>query len=329
MYYIENICTDPRYNLALEEYVYSLLSTYKEKFMLLWRNSPSIIVGRFQNTAAEVNEPFVRENNLHVIRRITGGGAVYHDLGNLNYTFAVPNDSDNPFYFQKHSQPIVDVLQSLGVYAEFNSRNDLAINGLKFSGNAQHMDKKRLLHHGTLLFNSDLEKLSLALKVSEDKFQSKAAKSVKSRVTNILQWLPRPMSIEAFKDAILRQMDKKEGFKPYFLSQDDRKNIERLIEEKYSTWSWNWGRSPEFTEKKSRRFNAGKVEACFNIKDGVITGCRFFGDFFGDENLNIFEGHLLHCLYEEKALRKRLASIDTEKYFASIPKEELVSFICG
>ena len=126
------------------------------------------------------------------------------------------------------------------------------------------MDKKRLLHHGTLLFNSDLEKLSLALKVSEDKFQSKAAKSVKSRVTNILQWLPRPMSIEAFKDAILRQMDKKEGFKPYFLSQDDRKNIERLIEEKYSTWSWNWGRSPEFTEKKSRRFNAGKVEACFN-----------------------------------------------------------------
>lgn len=328
MYYIENNSVNPRYNLAFEEYVYSLLSTCQEKFILLWRNEPSIIVGRFQNTAGEINAPFVKENNINIVRRITGGGAVYHDLGNLNYTFAVPNDSENPFDFQKHTQPIIDVLQSLGVKAEFNSRNDLSIDGKKFSGNAQHMDKKRLLHHGTLLFNTDLDVLSQALNVSEDKFISKAAKSVRSRVTNILPWLPRKITIETFRNAILDQMDKKEGVKTYPLTQDDHKKIKKLMEDKYNTWEWNWGKSPEYTEKKSHRFDAGKVEAYFNIKEGTIIGCQFFGDFFGDENIDVLENHLLNCPYEESALKERLSSVLVEKYFAAIPKEEIVSFIC-
>ncbi|HRV99615.1 MAG TPA: lipoate--protein ligase, partial [Aminobacteriaceae bacterium] len=281
MYFIEGQSHDPAYNLALEEYLYRSVNEGHPGYFLLWQNAPSIIVGRFQNTAQEVNRPFVEERGIHVVRRISGGGAVYHDLGNVNYSFIVPNDEGTPFDFARHARPVIDALAKLGVEAESGGRNDLLIDGRKFSGSAQHMDRRRLLHHGTLLFDSDLSILEQALSVDEEKFTSKGFKSVRSRVTNILPMLTEPISVEEFIDALRGALS---GTETYSLDETQLSEIRRLRDEKYATWEWNWGASPEFTERKARRFPWGKVEALLNVKEGVIRQARFYGDYFGTEN---------------------------------------------
>ncbi len=324
MYFIEGQSHDPAYNLALEEYLYRSVNEGHPGYFLLWQNAPSIIVGRFQNTAQEVNRPFVEERGIHVVRRISGGGAVYHDLGNVNYSFIVPNDEGTPFDFARHARPVIDALAKLGVEAESGGRNDLLIDGRKFSGSAQHMDRRRLLHHGTLLFDSDLSILEQALSVDEEKFTSKGFKSVRSRVTNILPMLPEPISVEEFIDALRGALS---GTDTSSLDEAQLSEIRRLRDEKYATWEWNWGASPEFTERKARRFPWGKVEALLNVKEGVIRQARFYGDYFGTENREEIERLLEGRVYKEDALREALEGFPLERSFKGAGTEEFLTFL--
>ena len=235
-----------------------------------------------------------------------------------------PGDEVAPFDFARHAQPVIRALAKLGVTAECGSRNDLCINGQKFSGSAQHMDQRRLLHHGTLLFDSDLSVLASALNVDEEKFTSKGFKSVRSRVTNILPHLPSSLSVDEFIAALRDSLSETEKIS---LTNEQMGEIRRLREEKYATWEWNWGASPEFTERKVRRFQWGKVEALLNVKDGVIEQARFFGDFFGTENRENLEKLFEGCAYREERLREVLDRISLERYFKGVNKEEFLTFL--
>ena len=234
--------TDPHFNLAMEEYVLKYLNL-AEEYLLLWQNEPAIIIGRHQNTLEEVNMDYTRENNIHVVRRLSGGGAVYHDLGNLNFTFIRRAIRSELLDLKSFTQPVIHALKKLGVNAEVSGRNDLTIEGKKFSGNAQYLYKNNILHHGTLLFDSDLSELNKALRVRADKIESKGIKSVRSRVTNIREHIKgdQDTNINEFtallRDAVAEVQG--ENFAEYTLGEKDYEGIRALMQERYLTWQWN------------------------------------------------------------------------------------------
>ena len=243
MLLIYNEKTNPYFNLAMEEY---LLKNFDEDMFILWRNERSVIVGKNQNTLSEINLDYIKENSIPVVRRQSGGGAVFHDLGNINFTF-ISNNNDNFNNFKRFTNPIIEILKTLDINAEFSGRNDLLIDGCKFSGNAQYNYKNKVMHHGTLLFASQISDLSNALKVKPMKFKDKSVKSVKARVTNISEHLKVPMDILEFKDLIIDYLYKTNtDTKYYTLSELDIININKLVEEKYNTWDWNFGHSPKY-----------------------------------------------------------------------------------
>ncbi|SHI14143.1 lipoate--protein ligase [Sporanaerobacter acetigenes] len=327
MIYIKNDCNKPQFNLALEEYVFNYLDQFDEIF-LLWINEPTIVVGKHQNTIEEINIQYVKENNINVVRRLSGGGAVYHDLGNLNYTIISKNKDSNGFDFKTFSQPVIEVLADLGIHAEFTGRNDIVIDGKKFCGNAQYMRKGRVLHHGAILFDVELDVLAKALKVSQDKIVSKGVKSVRSRVTNIKEHLKEDITIEDFKELLLKHMFKdKEDMEVYELTEEDLKNINKLMEERYMTWDWVYGQSPEFNIRKDRRFPSGKVEILIDVDNGFIKDIKFYGDFFGHGDLKDVEEKLVDIKYSEDEINEALKSIDVGYYFSGISQDELLKAI--
>ena len=253
MIYLLNTSTQPYFNLALEEYI---LKQFHEECFMLWQNSPSIIAGKNQNTLSEINLDFIKEHNLPVVRRLSGGGTVFHDLGNLNFTFIVNDDGNSFINFKKFTLPIVEVLQKLSVNAVLSGRNDLTIEGKKFSGNAQYKSKNRLLHHGTLLFSSNISDIASALKVDPSKFEGKGIKSVESRVTNITEHLKEPLTISQFNEMILQHIKTEHReFDFYELTPEDIKNVNNLVEEKYSTWEWNFGTSSPYNFSNRKKIS--------------------------------------------------------------------------
>ena len=326
MIYIKNNDNRPQFNLALEQYVFDSLDEYDEIF-LLWINEPSIIVGKNQNTIEEINLNYIKENNINVVRRLSGGGAVYHDYGNLNYTIISKNSETSAFNFEAFSQPVIEVLAELGIKAEFTGRNDITIDGQKFCGNAQYMKKGKVLHHGAMLFDTDLTVLGNALKVSQDKIASKGVKSVRSRVTNIVEHLEEKITVEDFKELLLNHMFKGMAIQEYKLTEEDYANINKLMEERYNTWEWNFGESPEFNIEKSKRFPAGKVETKIDVEDGIIKSMKIYGDFFGGGEISTVEEMFKGVKYKEDEIRKVLDNIDIEYYFVKINKEELLDCI--
>lgn len=323
MKYIENLSNDPRYNLAFEEYCFKNLPR-DEDYVILWINGPAIIIGKNQNTLEEVNLGYVKENGISVVRRITGGGAVYHDLGNLNFSFIVNADGSKVIDFKKYNIPILRALEKLGIEAELKGRNDITINEMKFSGIAQSIWRDRVLNHGTLLLDTRLDVLSQALNVKQDKIESKGIKSVKSRVTNIKPHLKDNISIEEFRDLILKYIFEFEGKTPerYELSEKDLSEIDKLFREKYSSWEWNFGHSPEFNYKNYKRFPFGSVEIRLQIDEGYIKECKIYGDFFGSENIEQLEERLLGIKYEEEDLMNSISDEDLKRYFGDISKED-------
>ena len=305
MLIIKNYNTDPYFNLAAEEY---LLKQFDDDIFTLWRNDNAIIVGKHQNTLAEINVDVVNEKNIKVIRRLSGGGTVFHDLGNLNFTFITnaKNKDEIKIDFKFFTLPIIEVLKTLGVNAEFSGRNDLLIDGMKISGNAEHIyhQKKRTLHHGTLLYASQIADLSAALKVNPLKFEDKAVKSVRSRVTNISSHMPSTLTVETFYQKIIEFMASHyKDVRFYEYTDADVAAIEQLANEKYKTWEWNFGYSPKYTFKKSSKSPGGFIEQA-----------RIHGDFFNAKEVEELEQLLIGCPHNSEFIRQKLSQVNIEDY---------------
>lgn len=326
MLLINNTNTNAYFNLAMEEY---FLKNTNEDIFLLWQNENSIIVGKNQNTLSEINYDYVKENNIKVVRRLSGGGAVFHDLGNINFTFISCND--NSFSdFKKFTMPIVEALKELNVHAEFSGRNDLLIDGQKFSGNAQYNYKNKVMHHGTLLFSSKINDLSNALKVKPSKFQGKSVKSVKSRVTNISSHLDKKMTVLEFKDYLMDFINKRDKNSHFYeLNDKDVESINKLVEEKYSTWEWNFGYSPKYSLYNELKYPGGNVEFSLDVHDGLIKDIKFFGDFFGKEDISFIENKLRNVKHNEYSIKSALEDVDINNYFLNCNIDILVSGIMG
>ncbi|MCC9850367.1 lipoate--protein ligase, partial [Streptococcus agalactiae] len=322
-----NTSNDPAYNVALEAYAFQKLTDIDEIF-ILWINEPAIIIGRHQNTIQEINKEFIDKNGIHVVRRLSGGGAVYHDLNNLNYTIISNNTQEGAFDFQTFSKPVIDTLAKLGVKAEFTGRNDLEINGQKFAGNAQAYYKGRMMHHGCLLFDVDMSVLGQALKVSKDKIESKGIKSVRARVTNIVDHLSDKITVQEFSDAILAQMKEEyPEMDEYVLSDAELSEIQAMRDNQFATWDWTYGKAPEYTIERGVRYPAGKITTYANVENSTIKSVKIFGDFFGVKPVDDIEKMLEGVRYDYKDVLAALKTVDTSQYFSRMTPEEITKAI--
>ena len=327
MKYIVNNSHNPAYNVALEAYAFRELLAEDELF-ILWINEPTIVIGKHQNAIEEINKTYTDEHGIHVVRRLSGGGAVYHDLNNLNYTIISNKSQEGAFDFKTFSQPVIETLADLGVTATFTGRNDLEIDGKKFCGNAQAYYKGRMMHHGCLLFDVDMTVLGNALQVSKDKIESKGVKSVRARVTNILDELPEKMTVEAFSNQLLNKM--KESYPDmteYVFSDNELKNIQALADQQFGTWDWTYGKAPEYTIKRSVRYPAGKITTYANVEKSIIKGMKLYGDFFGIKDVADIEQALIGLRYEYPDVLAKLQTIDTTQYFTNITPQEIAKAI--
>ncbi|GAA5348409.1 lipoate--protein ligase [Streptococcus uberis] len=327
MKYIVNKSNNPAYNIALEAYAFRELLSEVEIF-ILWINEPAIIIGKHQNTIQEINKEYIDAHGIHVARRLSGGGAVYHDLNNLNYTIISNKSEEGAFDFKTFSQPVIETLADLGVKAEFTGRNDLEINGKKFCGNAQAYYKGRMMHHGCLLFDVDMTVLGDALKVSKDKIESKGIKSVRARVTNIIDELPEKITVNEFSDKILAKM--KETYPDmteYVLSEDELAKIQKSADEQFGNWDWVYGKAPEYTIERNVRYPAGKINTFANVEKSIIKNIKIYGDFFGIKDVQDIEELLVGTRYENKDVLEKLKTIDTTQYFSGMTVEEVAKAI--
>ncbi|MGV2940707.1 lipoate--protein ligase [Mesobacillus sp. LC4] len=328
MLFIDNKgITDPRINLAIEEYALKNLDI-NETYLLFYINEPSIIIGKNQNTIEEINTEYVDKNGIHVVRRLSGGGAVYHDLGNLNFSFITKDDGESFHNFRKFTEPVVNALRKLGVNAELSGRNDLLAEGRKISGNAQFSTRGRMFSHGTLLFDSEIESVVSALNVKKDKIESKGIKSIRSRVANISEFLSEKVTIEEFRSLLLKNIfDGLDDIPEYVLTEQDWKNIHELSKERYQNWDWNYGKSPKFNLQHSHRFPVGQVDVRFEVNKGIIENCKIYGDFFGVGDVTEIEDKLTGIKYERSQIAHALEGVDIKHYFGNISKEDFINLI--
>ncbi|MGE6260979.1 lipoate--protein ligase [Heyndrickxia sporothermodurans] len=328
MLFIDNQgITDPRINLAIEEYALNNLDI-NETYLLFYINQPSIIIGRNQNTIEEINTEYVEKNNIIVVRRLSGGGAVYHDLGNLNFSFITKDDGESFHNFLKFTEPVIEALKELGVNAELSGRNDIQVGGRKISGNAQFSTKGRMFSHGTLMLDSEIENVVSALKVKKDKIESKGIKSIRSRVANISEFLDEKMPMEQFRQLLLSSIfGGSENIQEYKLTDEDWKKIHKLSEERYQNWEWNYGKSPKFNLQHTHRFPVGGIDVRLEVNKGIIENCKIYGDFFGVGNVRDIEEKLTGIRYERSDIDSALKDMNVKHYFGNITKEELIDLI--
>jgi len=318
---------DPAINLALEEYIFRQLPD--NNYLLFYVNEPSIIIGKNQNTVEEINAEYVKEHNLHIVRRLSGGGAVYHDLGNLNFSFIMKDDGSSFHNFKKFTEPVVQALHEMGIEAELTGRNDIQIGERKISGNAQFHSRGKMISHGTLLFNSEMSNVASALKVSAEKYASKSTKSVRSRVANIAEFLQSPMTIEQFRLKILHSIfGSSEQVETYELTKEDWEKIHQLADERYRSWEWNYGRSPKFNMQQRKRIEGvGTFDVRLNVEEGIIKDAAIYGDFFGRGDRNEVAEKLVGLKYTEEQLLELSNSMDLKYYFGPITLDDWMSLL--
>ena len=324
IHYLETGSVDPCYNLAMEQYV--LEHRREGDWLMLWQNQNTVVVGLNQNTAEEINASFVEEHGITVVRRMTGGGAVYHDLGNLNYSFIRDVGNAEELTISRFTEPVCRALASLGVQASASGRNDILVDGKKISGVAQRIAGGRILHHGTLLFDSDPAMIAGALRVDPAKFTSKSAKSVRSRIGNLRDYLPDGTDLPQFWALLLRELTR-DGLIPESLSPDELQEIRMLADDKYRSWDWTYGRSPDYQYHSRRRFPGGTLEVYMNIHTGRIDEIVFFGDFMATVPLDSLIRALRGVRRDAESLTEVLDRFDLSSLFGGIRKEEVLSLL--
>lgn len=323
MLIIDSPSNNAYFNIASEEYLLSRFPT--EEIFLLYVNAPSIIVGKFQNTLAEINLDYVKEKDIKVVRRMSGGGAVYHDLGNLNFSFHKVLGDDDFGDFRQFTQPVLNVLNRLGVPAVLKGRNDLLVEDKKFSGNAKLARKGKMIQHGTILLNSEMEVLAEALIPNPLKFIDKATKSNRSRVTNLINYLPETTSTEDLKNYLTAEIHQNNpGSERYTFSEEDIVEIEKLAAEKYQTWEWNFGFSPNYNFQKAIKIPAGYIEVHLDVHKGFIEKAKIYGDFFAEKALEELESKLIGQKHEIEDLRNLLSTMDLTGYFGKVTVDEVI-----
>ena len=325
MRYIKNVSTNPYYNMAFDEYCLESLSI-NEPVFYLWQNRPAVIVGFNQEVNTEVNLDYLKENGIDLVRRVTGGGAVYHDLGNLNYTI-VGRSEDLERDYPEYASIMAKALQKLGVSATLSGRNDILVEGRKVSGFAKRVCKNRLMVHGTLMYNVDVDVLTKVLNPSNTKLQSKGIASVRSRVANLCEYLPNVPDIQTFSKQLEEILSHHYQDTEYQLSEEDLANIQQLTDKKFATWEWNYGRSPKATLTHSARLACGTVEIHLTLAENRISSCRFGGDFLGNLPATDLESALIEIIYDTENIRKRLSSFTIDAYFDGVTMEELIRLI--
>ncbi len=328
MLFIDNQgITDPRINLAIEEYALKNLDI-NQTYLLFYINEPSIIIGKNQNTIEEINTEYVDKNDIKVVRRLSGGGAVYHDLGNLNFSFITKDDGESFHNFMKFTQPVIKALEQLGVKAELKGRNDIVVGNRKISGNAQFATRGRMFSHGTLMFDSEIEHVVSALKVRKDKIESKGIKSIRSRVANISEFLEEEMTIEEFRSLLLHHIfGRSDKIAEYKLTVKDWEEINKIAEKRYKNWDWNFGKSPKSNIQHSHRFPIGQIDIRLHVDKGKIMNCKIYGDFFGVGDVSEIENRLIGIRYDRAEITKALKEIDVKHYFGNVSKEEVINLI--
>lgn len=335
MQYLAMQTHDIRTNLATEEYLMNS-GVMTPPFMLFYIEKPCIIVGRNQNTVEEINEDYCKQHGITITRRLSGGGAMYQDLGNLCFSFIVPADRQRFGDFKTLVQPIVDALHEMGATgAEVTGRNDIVIDGKKFSGNAMYTRNGKTFCHGTLMFDVDTNAVAGALKVPKDKIESKGIKSVRSRVTNLKPYLkPKFQNLDTagFRDELIKRIYHVDDLSQaqineYQLTSKDQQAIHQIETDRYRDWDWVFGQSPAFTVKKRKHFDAGTIDARFEVQDGKIKMAKIYGDFFGVEDVHQLEKALIGKPYDVDAITKVLQSFDLNKFFNGIPTNDVIELI--
>lgn len=319
--------TDPTLNLALEEYALLTLDL-SDSYLLFYVNRPSIIIGKHQNTIEEIDADFVHAHDIAVVRRISGGGAVYHDLGNLSFSFITRYSPQRFNNYAEFTGPVVEALRELGVPAERTGRNDIVVEGRKVSGNAQVVRGERMFSHGTLLLDSNLDDVTRALKPKPGKVESKGIQSVRSRVANISEFLAAPLAMDDFRAALLAHLFPGGGPVPvHEFSADDRRRVEELANTKYRTWDWNYGESPSFNLQRTQRFPSGEVDVRLDVVDGIIKTVRVFGDFFSSREIADLERGLTGVRYRRDDLAGALRTADGGSFVSGVSESDLLSLI--
>lgn len=335
MYFVDNSNNyDASLNIALETYLVEN-RLVDEPILLFYINDPSIIVGRNQNTIEEVNQAYVEEKGIRVVRRMSGGGAVYHDRGNFSFCFI--KDDDGSFRdFASFTQPVIEALHKMGAKgAELKGRNDLLIEDKKFSGNAMYAKNGRMTAHGTILFDADLDEVTKALKPRKEKFESKGIKSVRSRVTNIKPYVSpeyQKLTTEEFRDLLLLEIfgvKSRDQVKELKLTEADWAKVREIQAERFGNWDWNYGQSPAFAIQMSQKFPFGFVDFRFNVEQGVIKEVKVYGDFFGLGDISDVEDALVGVRFEREAVNQVFENLDFNKYFGRVTAEEILTLIFG
>lgn len=318
--------TDPTINLAIEEYALRNLPI-DDTYLLFYVNEPCIIIGKNQNTLEEINKKYIDEHDIHVVRRLSGGGAVYQDLGNLSFSFLTKDDGDSFSNYQKFTQPVIDALQQLGIDAKLSGRNDIHVGERKISGNAQYTTKGKMFSHGTLMLDVNVENIVDSLNVNEEKMRSKGIKSIRSRVANINEFLDGKLTVEQLKKILLDYIFESGDVETYRLTEEDWKGVEEISQRRYKNWDWNYGKSPKFDLQRSQRFDAGTIDIRINVSKGEITDCKIFGDFFGVGDVSDVQEKLIGAKYEKNAIQQALSDLDMTYYFGRISREGFIELI--
>ena len=327
---VENASTDPYFNIALDAWLVRNAKPGQE-FVMLWQNQPAVILGRFQNTYEEVDIEYADAHHIAILRRISGGGAVYQDLGNMNFSL-IAETRLHPFNdYEAFTRPVLDTLREFGVQAELTGRNDITIAGAKFSGNAQFRSGTHVLHHGTILFDEDLEVVPKVLTPPTDKIASKGIKSVRSRVTNVRPHLPPGTTMKDVQERLLHHIGRHNGgiAGTWTIGPQRQAEVAREVEARFGQWEWNFGASPPFNLQNRIRFPKGAVEVRIDARRGRITSAKIYGDFLADRDIAPIEAALVDIPFSRKSMHEALAALDVPTYLGGITRDELLEVLAG